>query len=233
MKDAYLAYPEKTGPGMGIVLIHEVWGLTDHIKDMANRFASQGYVVLAPDLLAGTGIMEKITPELQKEIWDPATRDEAQKKMRAAMAPIQAPEFAGATVAKLKECVSTLLADKNVNGKVAVVGFCFGGTYSFALAVADHRIVAAVPFYGHAPEPMDPVKEITGPVLAFYGEKDERLMAQLPELKKKMQEYGKEFEAVVYPETGHAFMNDTNPRTYKKEAAADAWKKTLEFLGKR
>ena len=229
--EAYMSYPEKM-PGPGIVLIHEVWGLDAHIRNMADRFAKEGYVVLAPDLLSDTGITKQINPSILNEIQDPGTRDEAQKKMRAATAPLQVPEFGIKTVAKLKVCVSALRDDaKRVNGKVAVVGFCFGGTYAYALAAADDRLVAAVPFYGHAPQPFEKLQTITCPVLAFYGEEDTMLVGQVQELREKMHEYGKKFEAVVYAKAGHAFMNDTNPTRYRKQAAELAWKKTLEFLG--
>ncbi len=227
---AYFVTPEDSGKHPGIILIHEVWGLNDHIKDVANRFVKEGYIVLAPDLLSQTGINEAIDKSILKDTMNPEKRDEAQKRLRAAMAPIHSPEFAQITVEKLKACVNHLLAYEKISGNVAVVGFCFGGTYSYALAASDNRIKAAVPFYGHAPEPLDKIKEISCPILAFYGEKDKGLVDGLPELEKKMQEYHKNFEHHVYPNTGHAFFNDTNPTTYNKEAAEDSWKRTLDFL---
>ncbi|HET8575367.1 MAG TPA: dienelactone hydrolase family protein [Candidatus Paceibacterota bacterium] len=218
----------------GLILIHEVWGLTDHIKDVANRFAGEGFSVLAPDLLSETGITEKIDQSIMVAIQDPKTtpeeRDELQKKMRAAMAPTQSPEFGTETVEKLKECVSYLLADENVSDSVGVLGFCFGGSYAYQLAAADPRIKLAVPFYGHAPEPLDLLETVSCPIFAFYGGVDERLMNQLPNVEKKMAELGKKFEATVYPGAKHAFFNDSNPTTYNKEAAEDAWKKVLPIL---
>jgi carboxymethylenebutenolidase len=227
---AYFTSPDDDKKHPAIILIHEVWGLTEHIKDVANRFAKQGYIVLAPDLLSHTGITEKVDQNILKEVMNPETRDEAQKKLRAAMAPIQSPEFGKETIERLKECVNYLLDNHQGNGNIAVVGFCFGGTYSYSLAIHDDRLKAAVPFYGHAPQNLDEVKTISCPVLAFYGEKDQMLISQLPELKEKMKAYSKDFEATVYPDTGHAFFNDTNPTMYKKEAADDAWKKTVKFL---
>jgi carboxymethylenebutenolidase len=227
---AFLATPEKKGTYPGIIVIHEVWGLNEHTKDIVKRFAKIGYVALAPDLLSETGITGKISPAIMSEIANPATRDEAQKKMRAAMAPIQSPEFGKATVRKLKECVSYLLDNKEVNGDVAAVGYCFGGTYAYAVALEDHRIKAIIPYYGHAPEPFEKIKEITCPILAFYGEQDTNLVSRLPELKDAMKKYGKSFDSYIYPDTGHAFFNDTNPNRYNKKAAEDSWKKTLSFL---
>jgi carboxymethylenebutenolidase len=227
---AYLSAPDDKAKHPGLIVIHEVWGLKDHIKDVADRFAKEGYVALAPDLLSETGITEKIDQSILKEIMNPATRDEAQKKMRAAMTPIMQPEFGKNTIEKLKACIDYLLNNNQVNGQVAVVGFCFGGTFAYALAAADNRLQAVVPFYGQSLNPLERVQTISCPIQAFYGEKDQNLISQLPELENKMKEYGKDFQYKVYPNTGHAFFNDTNPVTYNKKAAQDAWAATLAFL---
>jgi carboxymethylenebutenolidase len=112
---------------------------------------------------------------------------------------------------------------------VSVLGFCFGGTYSFNLAAHDDRIKHAVPFYGHAPSE-DNLKNIQCPILAFYGDEDANLMESLPQLKEDMEKNGKDFEAVVYTGVGHAFFNDTNEHAYDATSAEDAWNKTLAFL---
>lgn len=230
--EAYHSYPDGEGNHPGLILIEEIWGVNDHIKNMADRFAKEGFSVLAPELLP-EGVLEIVAPpELQIDLFDPEKRNEVQPKLRAAMAPIMAPEFGAQAVSKLKECVSYLLHDEGINGSVSVLGFCFGGTYSYALAAADSRVKCAVPFYGHAPQPYEKMQGIACPVFAFYGKKDEMLVAQLPEVTEKMKEYGKNFESVVYPDAGHAFMNDTNPRAYNAFAAKDAWGKALEFLKK-
>jgi len=216
-----------------ILLIHEVWGMTDHIKDVARRFAKEGYVVLAPDLLSHTGITEKVDQTILAKVHSPETRAEAQKQLRAAMAPIQSPGFGKDTIGRLKACIDYLEKDDNVTERIAVVGFCFGGTYAYALATADNRPSAIVPFYGHAPEPLSDIAKIACPILAFYGEKDENLIGPLPDLEKAMDKHEKDFEEVIYPHTGHAFFNDTNPATYNADAASDAWAKTLTFLEKK
>jgi carboxymethylenebutenolidase len=105
-----------------------------------------------------------------------------------------------------------------------------GGTYTFSLAAAEPRLRAAVPFYGHAEFKDAELGAIACPVLAFYGGKDTALMEELPGLKGRMAAAGVDFETVVYPETGHAFFNDTNRYTYNAEAAADAWTQALAFL---
>jgi carboxymethylenebutenolidase len=116
-----------------------------------------------------------------------------------------------------------------LDGRIAVTGFCFGGTYSFALAAADPRVRAAVPFYGTAPD-ADAVARIACPVLALYGEDDPRIMATLPEARKAMADAGVAFTEKIYPGARHAFFNDTNATAYDAAAAGDAWARTLAFL---
>src|SRR6185312_5418070 len=226
---AYHAYPDDGARHPGLIVIHEIWGLNEHVRDVANRFAEQGYSVVAPNLFHGMSFEGKIDHSLLDEMRNPETRDEAQKKMRALLAPIQAPEYADKAISQLKACVDYLLSDEHVSGKVGVLGFCFGGTYALALAADDARIEASVPFYGQ-PLPAEKIHSLNCPVLAFFGEEDAGLIASLPALKEGMQKAEKDFEAVVYPHTGHAFFNDTNARMYNREAAEDAWKKTLVFL---
>ena len=225
---AYLALPDDVGPCL--ILIHEVWGLNAHIRDVADRFAAEGYVVLAPDLLSKTGIPDKVSPELMRRADDPATRDEAQKEMRAAMAPMQSPEFAAETLETLKGCYEFLRQHEATTGIVAVIGFCFGGTYAFALAAEEPDLACAIPFYGHSEGIMEKLDQILAPILAFYGEQDTALVSTLPDLEEAMAEHDVEFSYVAYEGTGHAFFNDTNPSTYNEAAAKDSWNKSLAFL---
>lgn len=231
---AYHTYPDGGQDGAkkhpGLIVIEEIWGVTDHIKSVADRFAAEGYSVVSPELLP-KGLLEILTPQLQKDMFDPEKRDAVQPKLREMMQPIHQPEYAQGAIATLKACVDYLMADKGVDASrgIAVVGFCFGGTYSFHLAANDSRIRAAVPFYGQAPA-SEEILNIKCPILAFYGDQDAHLMETLPALKENMTKNGKTFEVVVYPGAGHAFFNDTNPRMYRADAAADAWKRALEFL---
>lgn len=227
----YVVKPQTETKG-GLIVIHEVWGLVDHIKAVADRFAAEGYTVVSPNLLSETGITNELAGELQQELFDPERRAQAQPKLRELMAPIQAPGFAEETTKKVQECYNYLSNQGGVGEKIGITGFCFGGTYSFGLAVVEPRLRAAVPFYGHADFSVEELKNIKCPILAFYGEDDERLMNSLPELKAKMQEAGVDFTAQVYKDCGHAFFNDTNKFTYNKVAAKDAWTQTLEFIDK-
>lgn len=229
---AYLAEPASQPKG-GLVVIHEVWGLTDHIKDVADRFAAAGYRALALNLISETDLEQHMTPDMPNNLFNPKTRNEVQPVLRKIMAPIQSDEFARRTIAKLKLCVDYLTKDAALKDRLGVVGFCFGGTYSFQLAANEPRLKAAVPFYGHANFSVGQLSQINCPILAFYGEKDEALMSALPELKEHMKIAGVDFKSKVYPGCGHAFFNDTNPYAYNEAAAKDAWIKTLEFLGSR
>ncbi len=226
---AYHSYQDDGGLHPGLILIEEIWGVNGHMRDVADRLAAQGFSVLAPELLPA-GLLEMSTPQIQVDLFDPEKRDEVQPKLRAAMGPMMQPAFAQEAVAKLKACVDYLMGDENTAGTVGVMGFCFGGTYSFHLAANDPRIGAAVPFYGQAPSEEE-VQRIKCPVLAFYGDQDANLMQTLPALKEQMKQHGRQFEAVVYRGSGHAFFNDTNARMYNPEAAQDAWNMTLGFLG--
>lgn len=226
---AYYTEPELGPKHPAIILIHEIWGLTDHMKDVANRFMQQGYAVLVPDLLADTNISEKVSAEVFEDFKNPAKRDEVQKEMRDVFAPVNSPEYAQETIAKLQACFTYLQQQENIGDNIAVVGFCFGGTYAYAFAAEQPQLKAAVPFYGHAPA-SEKIQMIACPVLAFYGGQDTALSSRIPELNETMALFHKKFQAVEYPDTGHAFFNDTNPDRYNEEAAKDAWQRMLEFL---
>ncbi len=227
--EAYLVRPEGAVRG-AVIVIHEVWGLTEHIKSVADRVAELGYIALAPALLTPVEIEGYTTDELQKALFDPERRNQIQPQMRKLMAPMQDPQFGVQTTAKLQDCFDYLYELPEVHQKVAVMGFCFGGSYSFALAVAEARLAVAIPFYGHADQGVDELKRIACPVRAFYGERDERLISQLPDLKRRFSEAEVNFVETVYPDCGHAFFNDSNPYAYNAKAADDAWEQAQKIL---
>lgn len=218
-------------PKAALVVIHEIWGLVDHIKDVADRCAAEGYLVIAPDLLSGVGVVPELGQELQRLAFssDEAERTEAQPLLREKLAPARSPEYAEWAVPALKGVVDRLEAQPGIDGRIGVVGFCFGGSYSFALAAADPRVHAAVPFYGQPPQ-SSAIADIACPILAFYGDRDERLMRSLPEVTAAMADAAVAFTPHVYAGARHAFFNDTNPATYDADAAADSWRRTLAFL---
>ena len=112
---------------------------------------------------------------------------------------------------------------------MGITGFCYGGTYTWALATRDPELDVAVVFYGHAPSDEELAK-IVCPVYGFYGEEDTELVADLPRVEAALKATGHNFEYQVYPDTGHAFMNDTNPRMYRPGPAKDAWDRLVKIF---
>ncbi|EWT01237.1 carboxymethylenebutenolidase [Intrasporangium oryzae NRRL B-24470] len=230
---AYRADPPGEVRG-AVIVIQEIWGLVDHIKDVADRVAAEGYIAIAPDLLGHIGLAPDVGQELQSLLFsgDEQVRAAAQPRMREATGPARVPEFAAWAIPALRAVVDLLDEAPGVDGDIAVMGFCFGGSYSFGLALAEPRLKGAVVFYGGFPETGHP-RTIGCPILAFYGEKDHGITDGVPDLESRMAEAGVDFTARVYHGVGHAFFNDTNARTYNAEVAADAWTRTLEFLEHR
>jgi carboxymethylenebutenolidase len=226
---AYRAEP--VGPLRGgLIVIEEIWGLVPHITSVADRFAGEGYLVLAPELL-GDVLGSANGQELMEARNDPdeARRTAVQPQLRELFSGMQDPSFAAGAVEKLVKLVDALDAEPGVDGRIGVLGFCFGGTYSYALAAADSRVRAAVPFYGSAPS-ADDIARIEAPVLALYGQHDERLIEALPGVEAAFAAAGKDFADHVYPDSGHAFFNDTNPHAYNRADADDAWRRATAFL---
>ena len=228
---AYLAVPENEIKG-GILVIHEVWGLDDHIKSVADRLANEGYLALAPDLLAGSDLEVERLRDLKDSLFDPEQRSAAQPQLRKLMAPMQNPDFGKATKSKTVQCFDYLYHLPEVRQSVAVIGFCFGGTYSYILAVNEPRLQLALPFYGHADFLTEELKKIACPIRAFYGEKDKGLAEQMEKLPPKMKAADVDFEQKIYTDCGHAFFNDTNKFTFNRAAATDAWEQSLAYLTK-
>lgn len=212
-EQGYLATPA-AGSGPGIVVIQEWWGLVEHIKDVCDRFAAEGFVALAPDLYHGTKVSEP---------------DEAGKAMMAMRLDEAARDMSGAVDA---------VAERSEGSRVGVVGFCMGGGLALVLAAQRPDAVAAVvPFYGAIPwEGMKPdYGAITGAVLGHYAEHDDMAGPEVAaDLEAQLKESGNRDVTVhVYPGTEHAFFNDDRPEVYNAEAAASAWKETIEFLRSR
>ncbi|MEV7085950.1 dienelactone hydrolase family protein [Streptomyces sp. NPDC093085] len=208
----YLAVPP-AGEGPGVIVIQEWWGLTAHIKDIADRLARAGYVALAPDLYGG-------------EVAHDA--DEALRMMTGV------PTARG--VELLSGAVGYLLERPETQGTtVGAVGFCMGGGFVLALAAGDPRVSAAVPFYGVIREGLPDFAGLRAEVLGHYGAEDGSVpVASLDALRAAIEtESGIVPVFHVYEGAGHAFFNDGRPAAYHPEAAARAWDRTLAFLAAR
>jgi carboxymethylenebutenolidase len=206
----YLTVPQHAEKSPAVIVIHENRGLNDHTRDVARRFASEGFVALAPDLLSrkgGTGSME--SPDKAREVLSTLPAADAITDLNAGLEYLN-------KHAKVKE------------GLLGSVGFCWGGARSFTLATESDLLKAAVVFYGSAP-PLESLANVRVPVLGIYGETDERITSRVPEVAETMKNHGKSFEYKIYPGAAHAFFNDTGQR-YDAEAAKDAWARTIAFF---
>ncbi|MEM7343116.1 MAG: dienelactone hydrolase family protein [Chloroflexota bacterium] len=201
---AYLSLPDGDGPWPGVVVIQEWWGLEDHIKGLADRFASIGFAALAPDLYYG-----KI-----------ATEPDEASKLRMAL------DWDNA-LAVIQGAVDYLIAHEKVSPKkVGMTGFCMGGGLTWHAAAKLNHVAAIVPFYGGGPEMSDEeVAQINCKVLAIFGELDQGVSPEVAQKRvAQMDKAGIAHETIVYPQAHHAFFNDTRP-VYHPEAAADAWER--------
>ncbi len=209
---AFLARPaDSTIRHSAVVILHEWWGLNDHIKDIAMRFAHEGFVALAPDLYSRTG--NNVTK-------DPS---EAAKLMESLSSQ--------AALRDLNAATKYLTQQPFVDGwKIGVAGFCMGGTLVLTMATHNSDVKAAVPFYGKVP-PIETFRYLLCPVLYHYGAKDGWVTKQEVErLKQGLEQHGKPGTVHIYPEAGHAFFNDTRPEAYSPDDAKLAWQRTLVFF---
>lgn len=252
---AYLSRPEPAAaPLPAVIVIQEIWGVDEHIADVTERFATAGYVGLAPDLFSAGGgrppalAFERVARAkeflntLPPAEWGSIMGDEGRR--REALSAVPDGEQVGETLGaifggpardmdahtgNLRAAVAFLRSHPAAEGRaVASIGYCMGGGLSGRLACEEPELGAAAIYYGQAPSRAQ-VAEIRCPIRGFYGEDDERITSGVPELRSALSEAGVEHELRVYPDTGHAFFNDTRP-SYRPEAARDAWGRTLQFF---
>ncbi len=201
----YLATPE-SGNGPGVIVIQEWWGLVDHIKDVADRFAKAGYVALAPDFYDG-----KTT----------TSPDDAGKLMMALNI--------GESEKILRGAIDYLIGlDSTTGDKVGTVGFCMGGQLSLFAACANPKVGACVVYYGIHPEVHPDIPNLQAPVLGFFAEKDGFVTPEVArKLESDLKAAGKSVEIHIYSGADHAFFNDTRTEVYNKDYAEDSWNKML------
>jgi carboxymethylenebutenolidase len=207
---AYSARPKGAKKLAGVIVIHENRGLNPHIEDIARRVALEGYQAIAPDALTPMG-------------GTPANPDEAR--------PLFQKLDAAANIKNFVAAVAYLKTGPQATGKVACMGFCWGGGVTNQVAVNAPDLAAAVPFYGMQPAPED-VPKIKAAMLIHYAGDDQRIDAGIPAFEEALKKAGVSYVIHMYPEAKHAFMNDTGAN-YNKEAAELAWKRTVAFLKDR
>jgi carboxymethylenebutenolidase len=196
------------GKGPGIVVIQEWWGLVPHIEQIVDRFASEGFCAIAPDLFHGK---TTTSPDEAGRLLMELDADRAEKEIAAA----------GEYLLSRPECTSKTYG---------VVGFCMGGALAQYTATKEKNVGAAVSFYGGFKKVASNWANLSAPILLIYAENDHGVPVEKGRaLAKELEELGKNVRLLVYPNTDHAFFNDTG-RTYNTEAAADAWKQTVDFF---
>jgi carboxymethylenebutenolidase len=206
----YVAMPANASGKLGaIIVIHENRGLVPHIKDVARRMALEGFVVLAPDFLSQDGG----TPEDEDKGRDMIAKLDMKR-----------------TIANAVASVNYLKGHASSNGRVGVVGFCWGGALTNQTAVnAGDNIKAAAPYYGRQPNAAETAK-IKAPLLLHYASNDENINKGIDDYKKALDENKVKYQLFVYDGTQHAFNNDTSQARYNKQAADVAWSRTVAFF---
>ncbi len=222
----FLAHPD-VAPVPGVVLIPDVWGLSDFYRGLARRLAADGFAALALDPYQRTG---------RGEFSDPAG---ALAWIRTLPDPV--------VLATVQEGIDALAAHPAVTGrKVGITGFCMGGQYALLAACSCHGLSACAAFYGmvrydpgldpvRKPRaPLDAVTDLRCPVLGLYGAEDPIIpVGDVEELRRRLARTSQPFDVRLYPGAGHAFMNEARPDAYRPEAAADAWRRMLAFFRER
>jgi carboxymethylenebutenolidase len=206
---AFLARPKKKKKYPAVVVIHENKGLQPHIKDVTRRMAAEGFLAMAPDALSPLGGTPEGSVEEATKILNQLDKEKTIQNMVAA--------------------VKYLKTHPLSNGKVGCTGFCWGGAMTNQVAVNSPDLNAAVPYYGSCPKSED-VPKIKASVLAHYASDDARINQGIEAFEKALKEAGTDYHIYSYPDTKHAFNNDTNPERYNEAAAKLAWKRTVEFF---
>jgi carboxymethylenebutenolidase len=212
----WLVYPERRDKAPVVVVIHEIFGLTDWIRGVADQLAAEGFIAVAPDLLSGKGPKGGGTDAF-------ASRDDAVK----AVSELSRDEVA----ARLNAVRSHTIALPAANGRSASIGFCWGGATSFAWAMKQPELDAAVVYYGPAPQEPGAIVKIKGPVLGFYGGADERVNATVEPTRRAMTDAGNRYDTHIYDGAGHGFLRAQSAQDGANLRAAEkAWPETVAFL---
>jgi carboxymethylenebutenolidase len=202
----YLATPAG-GKGPGVLVIQEWWGLVPHIKNVADRFAAEGFSALAPDLYHGKTASE---PDGAGKLFMALNIAQAEKDLRGA---------------------AKFLAGYSSTPKIGAVGFCMGGQLALFAGTVNPSVGAVVDFYGIHPNVKPDYTKLAGPVLGLFAEKDQFVTPQTArEVDAAIKKAGKTSEIHIYPNVDHAFFNDERADVYNKGAADDAWRRTLAFF---
>lgn len=227
--NSFLVFPEVKSKATAIIVIHEIFGMSDWVRSLTDQLAEAGYIAIAPDLLSGMGPKGGGSSEFDRSGIGQAIRDLPADQITADLNAVA-------------DYVSKLPAS---NGKVAVGGFCYGGSQTFRFATNRPSLKAAFVFYGGGPESKEAIAKIKCPVYGFYGGSDSRINATIPKSQELMKEAGKTYEPVTYAGAGHGFMragedptaNEATPeakaiKEANKKARDEAWVRWKDLLKK-
>jgi carboxymethylenebutenolidase len=216
---SFVVFPEVKEKAPAVVVIHEIFGLTDWVRGVADQLAEAGYIAITPDLLSGAGPKGGGTDSF---------KGEEVRKAIMSLPPDQ-------VTADLNACVEYASKLPACNGKVALGGFCWGGGQAFRFATTNKAIKAAFVFYGTGPDKADDIGRIVAPVYGFYGGNDARVNATIPTSTELMKKAGKTYDPVTYEGAGHGFMRageDPAGNAANKKARDEAWTRWKELLKK-
>ena len=212
----WIVHPERRDKAPVVIVIHEIFGLTDWIRAVADQLAAEGFIAVAPDLLSGKGPNGGGTDAY-------ASRDDVTK----AVSGLARDEV----IARLDAVRGYALGLPSASGRTATVGFCWGGSTSFAYAVAQPALDAAVVYYGTAPADLSTLGSMKAPVLGLYGGNDARVVATIEPTRAKTAELGKSYEPHVFEGAGHGFLRAQGGQDGANlRASEQAWPMTVAFL---
>lgn len=214
---AWVVYPERSDPAPVVVVIHEIFGLTDWIRAVADQLAAEGFIAIAPDLLSGKGSdgggSESVDRQGAVRLIRGLERAEVVRRLDAAA------DYATGLPAATDE--------------FAVIGFCWGGSTSFYYATQQGELDAAVVYYGSSPA-TELLSGIRAPVLGLYGGDDERVNSTIPPAEQEMERLGKSYEPHRFEGAGHGFLRAQDDRDGANQRATEqAWPRTVRFLKAR
>jgi carboxymethylenebutenolidase len=204
-----LYIPAGKGPFPALVVIHEWWGLNDWVKEQASKLSDEGYVTLAVDLYRGKVAK---TPDEAHEIMRGVPEDRAKRDLHAAV------EFLKSHASVKKHHIGS-------------IGWCMGGGYSLDVALQEPDLAATVINYGHLATDTEALKKINAPILGLFGGQDRGITPDdVHKFEQSLKQLGKKIDVKIYDDAGHAFENPNNKDGYRAADAADAWKRTVDFL---
>lgn len=212
--DAWLVYPERSDNAPVVIVIHEIYGLTDWIRAVADQLAAEGFIAIAPDFLSGKGPDGKGTSSV--------SRDDARRLIR---------DLSWSEIVRRLDATAQFATSlPAATSRYGTVGFCWGGGTSFRYATEQADLDAAIVYYGVSPD-TEKLGDIEAPVLGLYGGDDNRVNSTIPEAETEMKRLGKRYEYELYNGAGHAFLrNQAGQSGANLKAAQKAWPRMVRFL---